>query len=153
MYTVPGRTIKKELARNIVMALLSGKIDVITMDKIFREIEQAEYTTSDPSIIIQAKEAGLCSEQTASMALGFPKDEYLQAREDHAERARRILLAQTSVQQGGGENPAARGVPDASIEPEKEGQEERGAATETTLKETTKKPVRGGGRNTKKKGD
>jgi len=153
MYTVPGKTIKKELAKNIVIALLGGKISVDTMAKISREIEQAEYTTSDPAIIIQAKESGLCGEQTASMALGFPDDEYLQAREDHAERARRILLAQSPIQQEVGENPAARGVSDISAKPEEGGQEERKQATETTLKETTKKPVRGKGHNIKKKGD
>ena len=78
------------------------------------------------------------------MALGFPKDEYLQAREDHADRAARILIAKTSArQQVGEENLAARGVEDLSAEPEQEGEEERKQATETTLKETTKKPQRG----------
>jgi hypothetical protein len=147
MFTVPGKTIKKELAKTIVTALLGGKIDVDTLNKIYREIDQAKYTTSKPDIIIQAKEAGLCGEQIASMALGFSDNEYLQAREDHAERARRILLAQTSARQEIGEKPAARGVPDISAEPEREGEEERGQVTETTLKETTKKPVRGEGRN------
>ena len=148
MFTVPGTTVKRELAKGIVIALLGGKINVETMDSIFAEVDKADYTTSDPTVIIQAKEAGLVSEQTASMALGFAEDEYLQARKDHAERAARILLAQTSARQageGGGdtEGAGARGVEDVSAEPETEGKEERGQATETTLKETTKTPQRG----------
>jgi hypothetical protein len=146
MFTVPGTTVKRELAKDIVTALLGGKINVETMDDIFSEVDKADYTTSDPTIIIQAKEAGLVSERTASMALGFSEDEYLQARKDHTERAARILLAQTSARQAGGEDTesaGARGVEDISAEPTGEGKEERGQATETALKETTKKPQRG----------
>jgi hypothetical protein len=147
MYTVPGNVVKKELSKNIVTALLAGKVNVDTLDKIFAEIDAAQYTTSNPEIIIQAKEAGLVGEQIASMALGFPEDEYLQAREDHAERAKRILEAQTAGrQQDDAESPAARGVEDISAAPEEEGKTEREEATDTTLKETTKKPVRGEGR-------
>lgn len=146
MFTVPGVTVKKELAKDIVTSLLGGKIDVETMNKIFSEIDKADYTTSDPDVIIRSKEAGLVGEQTASMALGFDEDEYLQARKDHADRAARILLAQTKAQIGDSENaekPGARGVEDISSEPEQEGKEERTEATDTTLKDTTKKPQRG----------
>lgn len=141
MFTVPGTTVKKELAKDIVVSLLGGKINVEAMDEIFAEIDKANYTTSDPDVIIRSKEAGLVGEQVASMALGFPEDEYLQARKDHADRAARILLAQTSAREQ--TSPAARGVEDLSAEPEQEGKEERKQATESTLKETTKKPVRG----------
>lgn len=147
MFTVPGITVKKELSKDIVTSLLGGKINVETMEKIFNEIDEAEYTTSDPEIIIKSKEAGLVGEQIASMALGFPEDEYLQARKDHTDRVARILLAQTTArEQVGGqedENLAARGVGDLAAEPAQEGKEEREQATETTLKETTKKSVRG----------
>lgn len=155
MFTVPGNTVKKELAKNIVITLLAGKVDVDTLDKIFAEVDSADYTTSDPEIIIRAKEAGLVGEKVASMALGFPEEEYLQAREDHLERARRILEAQTSgraATEDNGEDiesPGARGVEDLSAAPEQEGKQEREQATDTTLKETTKKPVRGEGREKK----
>jgi len=150
MFTVPGTTVKKELAKDIVTSLLSGKIDVETMESIFKEIDKADYTTSSPDVIISAKEAGLVGEKTASMALGFKEDEYLQARKDHADRAARILLAQTSArEQGSGdeaESPGARGVEDISDAPEREGKEERVQATDPTLKESTKKSVRGEGK-------
>lgn len=156
VYTVPGKTAKKELQKSIVYSLLEGKISNEKMEQIEREIESAEYATSNPDIIISASEAGLCGDKVASMALGFNEDEYLQAREDHADRAARIVQAQSSAKMGSSEetqNPGARGVSDLSDDPANEGREERKAATDTTLKMSTKKPVRGKGRDTKDEDD
>lgn len=97
MYAVPGRTVKKELSKGIVTVLLSGKVSTDRIDEIFSEIDDAEYTTSDPEIIIKAQEAGLVGEETASIALGFSDDEYIEARQDHVDRATRILEAQAGV--------------------------------------------------------
>jgi hypothetical protein len=164
MYTVPGKEVKKELSKNIVTVLLSGKVDTATIDKIFKQIDNAGYATSDPEIIIRAHEAGLVGEQTASMAIGFDDDEYLQAREDHLARAKAIVEAQQAGviagQQGAGgeggeggapvgENMAARGVPDLDAD-KKSGVKEREAANETELEVDKKKPVRGEGKNLKK---
>ena len=153
MYSVPGRTIKQELAKCIVSTLLAGKVDVDVLEKINKEIDSAEYTTSDPDTIIQAKDAGLVGERVASMALGFKSDEYLQAQADHLARIIRIAQAQT---EGGGavaenkigelENPAARGLPDLSDSPASESKEEKQKAIDTTFKDTTKIPVRGKGK-------
>jgi hypothetical protein len=146
MYSVPGRTIKRELAKNIVTALLSGRVSVGRMDEIFAEIDEAEYTTSNPDVIIKAQEAGLVGEQTASVALGFSEDEYLQAREDHAARAERILEMQTSAKmEMAAANPAARGVPDLATD-KSGGEGERAAANDTTLSEDKAPPVRGEGK-------
>ena len=98
MYAVPGRKVKRELAKTIVLALLGGKVSVGDIQSIFKEIDDAPYATSDPTTILAAVEAGLCGEQTAGMALGFNDDEHIQARQDHADRAIRILQAQ---QKGG----------------------------------------------------
>jgi hypothetical protein len=147
MFKVPGRESKKELSKGIVTALLSGRVNTETLDEIFTEIDNADYSTSDPDTIIRAQEAGLCGDQVASIALGFKPDEYLQAREDHLDRATRILKAQTSIK--GADNPAARGVGDLSDDPAREGVEERKAATDTTLSDTAAKPVRGEGRANK----
>jgi hypothetical protein len=142
MYTVPGREIKKELAKNIVTALLSGKVNTNTIDIIFGQIDEADYATSDPEIIIRAREAGLVGERTASMAVGFSDDEYLQARKDHAERARRILEVQQAGKQPNLEGMAARGVEDLDSNA-RSGEEEREEATDTTMRTEEKKPVRG----------
>lgn len=165
MYSVPGKTVKQELAKNIVTTLLSGRVSVERIDEIFTEIEEAEYTTSSPEVIIRAHEAGLVGEQTASIALGFDKDEYLQAREDHVDRATRVLEAQTNVQmenalamrdagltgpapaqaKPGMEKAGARGVPDLAVEKD-EGKQERAEANDTTFKDRAAPPVRGEGK-------
>jgi hypothetical protein len=160
MYSVPGNTVKKELSKNIVTALLSGRVSVDKLDTIFSEIDSAEYTTSSPDVIIRAQEAGLVGEQTASIALGFSEDEYLIAREDHLIRAKALLDAQTESQIAAAEinmavkadeNMGARGIPDLAVD-KGEGQEERAEATNTTLEADKKAPVRGEGKSLNKEG-
>jgi hypothetical protein len=144
VFTVPGNTSKKELSKNVIITLLAGRVNTETLDKIFKEIDTADYATSDPDVIIQAKDAGLVGEKTASVALGFDEKEHLQARKDHVARVKRIAEAQGA----GEDNPAARGVEDLSGDPANEGSDERADATDTTLSDSTKKPVRGEGRDT-----
>lgn len=147
IYTVPGKTAKKELSKNVILTLLSGRVNVDTLEQIFSEIEKANYATSDPEIIIQAKEAGLVGDQVASTALGFSDDEYIQARKDHLERVKRILEAQEeNSSKDLPPNPGARGITDLSATPAQEGSQEKKNATDTTLKDTVKKPVRGKGK-------
>ncbi len=138
MTTVPGRKVKRELAQVIVSTLLSGKINVQELEAINDEIKKAPYTTSDPKIIIEALNAGLVSEKTGSIALGFEDGEYLKARVDHAARISRIKEAQT-------DGMGASGVSDLSANPN-EGVEEKIDASDTTLSDTTEKPVRGEGK-------
>jgi hypothetical protein len=155
MAAVPGRKIKKELAKCIVLALLGGKISVEDMAAIEKEIDDAPYTTSDWNTIIQAVENGICGEKTASIALGFDDDEYLQARKDHAARAVRVLQAQVKVKGTMGQqgepsmnsdksgDPAARGVSDLSTDPNNAGRDEKTISQDTTLSDSTKPKVRG----------
>jgi len=156
MYTVPGDQVKKELSKNIVTALLSGKINTATIDKIFTEIDNANYTTSDPDIIIRAHEGGLVGGATASRAIGFDKNEWGKAKEDHIERVQAIADAQAPPQPEGEEDEegmeegmAARGVKDVDPDPES-GKKEREAANDTTLEADKKKPTRGEGKSLKK---
>jgi len=113
------------------------------LDKINKEIDTADYTTSDPQTIIQAKEAGLVGEQVASMALGFKSDEYLQAQKDHMARIERIAKSQT---EGAGAEAAARGVTDLASDPATEAKAEKEESRDTTLNDTTEIPVRGEGK-------
>ena len=149
MNSVPGRTIKQELAKCIVSTLLAGKVAVDVLDKINNEIDSAEYTTSDPDTIINAKDAGLVGEQVASMALGFKPEEYLQAREDHLNRIMRIAQAQTEGAGAEADNPASRGLSDLSDDPAEGGRQEKKDSRDTTLLDTTKVPVRGEGKDKK----
>lgn len=143
MYAVPGRTVKRELGKMIVGALLAGKVDVETIERIEKEIDEAPYTTSDPKIITDAKNSGLVGEKVASIALGFEDDEYLQAREDHLSRILRIAEAQSSVNDKAGDNPGARGVDDLDDDPAAAGREEKEASRNTDLEDTTRPRVRG----------
>jgi hypothetical protein len=54
MTKVPGRTVKRELAKSITSTLLSGKTPVDRLDAIYKEIDDSKFTTSDPTTIIQA---------------------------------------------------------------------------------------------------
>jgi hypothetical protein len=147
MYSVPSRTAKREIAKNMVTTLFSGKMKVDKLKKIADEIDSNPYTTSDPDTIIKAKEAGgIVGDKTASIALGFDEDEYLVAREDHIARATAIAEAQAAAKPATGD-PAARGVPDLSADPGQAGANEKEASRNTDLKESTKKPVRGEGRD------
>jgi hypothetical protein len=153
MYSVPGNTVKKELSKNIVTALLSGRVSVSTLDDIFSEIDKAEYTTSNPEVIIRAQEVGLVGEQTASIALGFSEDEYLIAREDRLARAKALLDAQTESQIAAmeikNESMGARGIPELAMT-NTEGVDERAEANDTTLEVDDSPPVRGEGKSLEK---
>lgn len=164
MYSLPGRTVKKEIAKAVVISLLSGKIGLDTITKINSEIDAAKALTSDPNTIIQATEAGLVGEQTASVALGFEDDEFKQARLDHALRVARIQEAQSAINPGptrvqGAKaagasiqppvpqlpesgDPAARGVKDLSADPAA-GRKEKTASRDNTFRDSNKDRTRG----------
>lgn len=148
MRSIPGRTVKKEIAKLAAETLLDGKVKIEKLQTIHDEIDAANYTTSDPEVIIAAREAGLAGEQVCSVALGFDDDEYLTARDDHVSRIERIAEAQAKANPlgGGGGDPAARGIDDLSGDPASAGKEEKAESRSTDLKETTKKPVRGKGK-------
>lgn len=165
MYSVPGRTVKQELAKCIVTVLFSGKVNTDMMDKIFTEIDESEYTTSDPETIVRAHEAGLVGDETASKALGFSDDEYEQAQKDRVRRATEILEAQASVglkakmaeaemfgsPSGNGtevglKNAGARGVKDLALSND-EGKQERAEATDQTTEPVQESKVRGEGKS------
>lgn len=138
---IPGRTFKREVAKQIVGVLLGGRVTVATIDVIEKEIDGANYTTSDPDIIIEAKNAGLVGEQTASVAMGFDPEEYVQAQADHIARIKRIAEAQGVTGNGG-----PRGVSDLDGDPARSGREEKELSRQTDTRDTTSSRVRSEGR-------
>ncbi len=145
MAAIPGRKVKRELAKSMVAALLGGKISVDDLDEINREIDKANYTTSDPNVILQAVQNGVCGEKTGSIALGFDEDEYERAREDHTARIERIAASQGMGDDHGEGDPAARGLKDLSANPNA-GRDEKTASRDTTMRDTTRPRVRGQGK-------
>jgi hypothetical protein len=141
---VPGRTVKKELSKLVVASLLAGKVDLETIAKIEKEIDSANYTTSDPKTLVDLKNAGLCGSQTASVAAGFDEGEAEIAEKESTERAKRIAAVQGVT---GGGNPAARGVKDLAVD-DQGGSDEKELSRNTDLQPTTMPRVRGDGRQT-----
>lgn len=146
MYKVPGTKIKKELAKLVAQSLLIGKVATEVLDDIAKEIDGADFSTSDPEIIFQAKELGLCDDETGCKALGFADGVAEKARAQHVERAKELLAAQGGPGGGFG-RPGARGVPDASANPNGDGKEEKAASRNTDLDATAKKKTRGEGKD------
>ena len=155
MYAVPGRKVKtRAWPRTSCWRFWAARSASDDIEAIFKEIDNAPYATSDPKTIIAAVINGVCGEKTASMALGFDDDEHLQARKDHADRAVRVLQAQVKVGataggKGGlpGTDPASRGVPDLSTDPNNAPTDEKTVSQDTTLEDSRQPKVRGKGKN------
>lgn len=95
--------------------MLGGKENTETLQVMMAEVRAANYTTAAVADVIQAHTAGLVSDETASVSLGYEEDEVPQARKDRAERATLTLLAQTAVNGQSGltqVGAGARGVPE-----------------------------------------
>lgn len=104
----PSKTFAKEVTKVIADTMLGEKVEPIILDKIHKEIDAADYVTSDPEVLKTALEAGCVDAVTASNAFGFDGKTVVPiAQKEHAERLKRINDAQAEG------NPAARGNPDA----------------------------------------
>jgi len=112
MYKIPGRTVKKTVNKLIVSTLLGGKESKEVIDKLHRDIEGADFTTSDTQMILSSHERGLVDDKTASIALGFTEGLVVLAQKDRAARAVAILAAQTAPR-----SPSAAGVPELGGNP------------------------------------
>lgn len=97
MPMVPSKTYQKEMAKEVATQLIGSKVDSATLSKIHSEIDRAEIVITDPDILKQDHEAGFVSTATASKSRGYAEGEWIQAGKDHAERAARIVMAQTEA--------------------------------------------------------
>ena len=131
------------------MTLLGGKVSPDVVSTIMKEIDDSKFTTADPEVIIKAKDAGLVGEQLASIALGFPEDEYLQAQKDYLKRVQ-VIASQQGVVDKAPIGPASRGVVDLDDDPANSGSKEKELSRDTTLQDSTKDRTRGAGRNNNK---
>lgn len=143
---LPSKTYQKEVAKDVASTLLDNKVSAETMDQIHREIDTAVIVSVDPEVIASDFENGFVGLETASMARGYPKGEVEKAKKDHAERAARIAIAQST---GGGEganaNLDSRGVSDLSADP-KGASQEKTASRDTTTDTTPTDKTRGEGK-------
>lgn len=135
MSKLPGQTVKKEAAKQLVNALLGSKVPSHVMDTIHSEIDNANYTTSDPKVIEMAREQGLLGDETGVQALGFSASEAKAAQDDHEAKIKRLQIAQTSPNGG---TPNIPNGGQSSDDRQQQRQSESGAAGA--------QPVRGEGR-------
>ena len=127
---LPGRELKQLVAKQIITALLAGKVPPEALTKMYGEIDSLEYVLSDPSVIIQAHEAGLVDDETASLALGFNAAKVVaQARKDRATRIAATIAAQTPKDEQP-VNAAARGAPELDTNPQSGADERANTTTE-----------------------
>lgn len=138
--SIPSEMFQKTISKSMASILLGGRITLDEMDKIFKEIDDAVCYTANPDIIFLAVENGVMSLKIAGELLGLPEESIAQAAKDHAARAARVAMAQSSV------NPAARGVPDLSADPASGGAAEKKAAGDTTTDPVVSDQQRGAGK-------
>ena len=111
MERIPGKNVKKSLAKLVVTNLLSDREGQENILKMIEEIDSSPVISTELDFILRSQEAGLLGDETASKALGFDASEVNKAKKDHADRAIRVLAAQQSNKgQDQPDNPASRGV-------------------------------------------
>lgn len=131
---IPSKKAQKELTKLIVHKLLDTKIPKDDLEIILEEIEQAQYSTSDPDIIYNDHEKGLVSTETASKARGYnAKVEVPKATQDHADRINRIKESQSN-------DAGARGVQDLSVD--NDAVKEKQQSQNADLQDDGHKPIR-----------
>lgn len=108
---IPSSTFKSEVNVQIATLVLGTRVASKTLSTITNEIKQAKGPTSDPDTLKIHLDAGLVSQQTATVLSGYAAEESKQAAEDQAARLARIKEAQST-----------NGVPDTSVAPALENQ-------------------------------
>jgi hypothetical protein len=108
MKGIPSPTYKKVIAKQIATKMIGPYVSREILNKINEEIDSAKMLTTDPETIFSAVENTLLGSEDAAKALGFPEGTIERAKQDHADRAARILEAQQKVAN------ASRGVNDLS---------------------------------------
>lgn len=116
---VPSSQYTTMVSKAIATTLFKDKISPEDLAKMHKEIEDSKVPTADPDILRTDHEAGLVSDETASVGRGYDPKEYKQAQKDHANRLERIAEAQG--------DPANRGLGDLSANPAAPGREKEGS--------------------------
>ena len=103
----PSSTFKREMMKRAAQSMLSNKVDIEKMAKIEKEIDSVPPVISTPKQIQDDHKEGFVSTKTASVLRGYPEGESVIAKEDQAERAARIVMAQKAAA------AATKGTPDS----------------------------------------
>lgn len=120
---VPSILYQKESKKQQVLVLFQGKLPQEQINKINKEIDDASTMTCNYEEIKSDVELGLCGQETASIARGYPKGEVEKAKKDQADRLALVQAAQSA--EGALKNPAARGITDKAVAPASTSQSEK----------------------------
>jgi hypothetical protein len=142
----PSVTYQKEMCKEIARIMLSAKVSSDVMEAIEKEIDRATISNVDPNVIFQAIDRSILDLDNAAKALNYPKDAVEKAKQDHAERLARIQEAQ-APKNTNLTNPASRGIPDLSGNPQQDGKQEKAESRDTTTDSNTTSRVRGPGQS------
>ena len=134
MLKIPTKQGQKSISKLIVQTLFDSKLPQDQLEKMFKEIDDAEYITTDPETIHSDFEKGLVSAETASKARGYKEGEVEKAKIDHADRIARIQIAQSAGE-------ASRGIPDLDSETDS-GKQEKEESQNADAQENSSKAVR-----------
>ena len=115
LHSTPSRLYKIEITKRIAKVILGDKVSNDRLDQILVEIEQAKVLDVDPNVIVTDVERGLVDLNLASEARGYPKGSADKAKEDHAERIKRIQAAQIKVTNGASDTDDEVGRTDKQI--------------------------------------
>lgn len=124
---VPSITYKRSAMKEVATTLLGSKVSRETLDKIEKEIDEADVF-SNPKDLTRDVELGLLDNETASKAKGYPEGTVEKAKIDHADRVARIAESQAK----------ARGVSDLGGTASASRDEKLNIDTENTPSEKTR---------------
>lgn len=109
---VPSNTFRKAVCKKMSRTLLFGTVSDDTLNKIDKEVDEANFLTSNSDEIQKDLESGIVSKVTASIARGYEGvKEVPVAEKEHATRLAEIAASQSAAARGLDKN-----TPDAKIE-------------------------------------
>lgn len=141
---INSNSFRRQIHKMTVATLLSGKVQQTILDKIFTEIDSIA-----PISLEQLKddvEGGLVTQSYASKLRGYPPGEAEKAADEKAQRAEDLMKAQSANSAKPITNPAARGLPDLSVDPKGDAKAEKAMSQKPENTGADRKKVRGRGR-------
>src|SRR5690606_28481723 len=71
---VPSQTYQRKISEQIALTMLSDKVTPEELDKINKEIQEADGITGDPEILVAEVNAGILDRRRAAVLAGHPKE-------------------------------------------------------------------------------
>lgn len=128
-------TYRRNVAKHTVTLIMGHKVPESELDKMLKEIDDAEFTIVDPQILTKDVEQGILAKKDAADAKGYPKTTVATADTEHTARLIEIQKAQTG--------PGARGNPDLDDDPGKSARDEKELSRQRDLDAAAEEKTRG----------